>query len=346
MQDDLLFMQRALTLAARGLGYTQRNPLVGCVLAKDGKILGEGWHKRYGGPHAEVEAVQQAEAAGHSLEGATAYVTLEPCSHFGKTPPCADLLIEKKIARVVVATEDPFPQVAGRGLKKMRATGIQVEVGPLGEEARQQNRRFLVNVHQQRPYVLLKWAQTQDGFVAREDYSSKWISCAFSRTLAHKWRTEEQAILVGRRTAEIDNPKLTARHWHGPNPTRVFIDRQNRLPANLHLKDGSVPTLCLNTQKQGESENLKYIQLPENKNFAAEILQQLYAEGIASVMVEGGAMLLRAFLEADLWDEARVFVASVKFGKGVAAPAWPAAHFAEKRQSGADELLVWRRGEK
>lgn len=344
MQEDILFMQRALTLATRGLGYTQRNPLVGCVLVKNEKVIGEGWHKRYGGPHAEVEAVRQAEAAGHSLEGATAYVTLEPCSHYGKTPPCADMLVRKKVTRVVVATQDPFPQVAGRGLKKMRDAGIQVEVGLLEEEAKQQNRRFLVNVHQQRPYVLLKWAQTQDGFVAREDYSSKWISGAFSRTLAHKWRTEESAILVGRRTAEIDNPKLTARHWHGPNPTRVFIDRENRLPASLHLKDGSVPTLCLNTQKQGEEGNLKYIQLDESESFAAAILTQLHAEGITSVMVEGGAQLLRAFLETDLWDEARVFVAPVKFGKGIAAPAWPSTHFIEKTQSGSDELFVWRRG--
>ena len=235
MPDHDSLMQRCLALAARGAGYVSPNPLVGAVLVgPDGDVLGEGWHRRYGGPHAEAEAVRDAEARGHAgrLAEATLYVSLEPCSHHGKTPPCADLIVDRAIPRVVVAHEDPFPEVAGRGLRRLRA---EVTVGVGEREARRLNEAFLRHVATGRPLVSLKWAQTLDGQVATRSGDSRWVSSEASRALVHRWRAEMDAVLVGAGTARADDPRLTVRHVEGPQPLRVVLDRAGALPPSLQL---------------------------------------------------------------------------------------------------------------
>ncbi len=310
-------MYRALELARLGLGNVSPNPMVGCVIVKDDKIIGEGYHQQYGGPHAEVNAVKEVKDQ-TLLTESTVYVTLEPCAHFGKTPPCADLLVKHQVKRVVICNDDPNPLVAGQGIQRLRDAGIEVEVGLLKEEGRALNRRFFTAFEKKRPYVILKWAQTVDGFVARENYDSKWISNAYSRQLVHKWRAEEDAILVGTNTARYDNPSLTTRNWKGKDPVRLFIDRTLDLNKGLHLLDGSVPTYCF-TEGQGENRpNLTFIQQEEMTPEA--ILAAISELKIQSLIVEGGSKLLNSFLESGLWDEARVFIAPHSFAKGIAAP--------------------------
>ncbi|MGA0557557.1 bifunctional diaminohydroxyphosphoribosylaminopyrimidine deaminase/5-amino-6-(5-phosphoribosylamino)uracil reductase RibD [Larkinella sp. VNQ87] len=235
-------MSRALQLACLGRGHVSPNPLVGCVIVYQNRIIGEGWHRQYGGPHAEVNAIRSV-ADEALLPESTVYVTLEPCSHFGKTPPCADLLIEKRVKKVVVCNDDPNPLVAGRGLAKLRAAGIEVETGLLTEEGRELNRRFFTFIEQQRPYLILKWAETADGFLAPTDFQPIPISSALSRQRVHQWRTEEDAFLIGTNTARYDNPQLNVRSWVGRNPVRIVIDKALQLPPSLHLFDGSQPTL-------------------------------------------------------------------------------------------------------
>ncbi|VXD19173.1 Diaminohydroxyphosphoribosylaminopyrimidine deaminase / 5-amino-6-(5-phosphoribosylamino)uracil reductase [Marinoscillum sp. 108] len=310
-------MQRALELARLGLGNVSPNPMVGCVIVKDDKIIGEGYHEQYGGPHAEVNAVQAVKDQS-LLAQSTAYVTLEPCSHFGKTPPCADLLVRHQVKRVVICNEDPNPLVAGQGIERLRNAGIEVEIGLLREEGRVLNRRFFTAFEKKRPYVILKWAQTADGFVARENYDSKWISNTYSRQLVHKWRAEEDAILVGTNTARYDNPSLTTRDWKGKNPVRFFIDRTLLLNKGMHLMDGTVPTYCFT---EGEGENRQNLTFIQQEQIAPEaILASISELKIQSLIMEGGSGLLNSFIERGLWDEARVFIAPHTFGKGIAAP--------------------------
>jgi len=315
--NSSLFMQRALDLAELGKGAVRPNPLVGCVLVHEGKIIGEGYHKQYGGPHAEVHAITSVTEL-NLLSAATAYVSLEPCSHYGKTPPCANLLIQKGIKSVVVATLDPNPLVAGKGVKLLQEAGISVQVGLLEQEARWQNRRFFCQQEKKRPYVILKWAQTQDGFIARENFDSKWISCAQSRQLVHQWRAEEQAILVGKNTALHDNPRLNVRDWTGSDPIRVVLDSKSELPVDLHLFDQEIPTLCYNLLKSEKLPNLEWVQLPQLSPEA--LLADLHTRQIQSVLIEGGRQTLAQFLAAGLWDEARVFTAPIEFERGIAAP--------------------------
>lgn len=316
---DERFMHRALQLAAAGKGNVSPNPLVGCVIVHNGSVIGEGYHQQYGGPHAEVHAVQQV-ADETLLPLSTVYVTLEPCSHFGKTPPCADLLISKKVGRVVIANLDTNPLVAGNGIKKLREAGIEVVTGVLDKEGRALNKRFFTFIEKQRPYIILKWAQTADGFVARENYDSKWISSAHSRQLVHKWRAEEDAILVGARTAMHDNPQLNVREWTGRSPVRIVIDRYLKLSEKLNLFDGTQRTICYNVLKHDEHPNLHLMRIDE-EDFLLNLLHDLYKQKIQSVIIEGGAATLNHFIEQGLWDEARVFTSTTHlFGKGVAAP--------------------------
>jgi diaminohydroxyphosphoribosylaminopyrimidine deaminase / 5-amino-6-(5-phosphoribosylamino)uracil reductase len=313
-----IFMRRALALAARGKGMVSPNPLVGCIIVHDGRLIGEGWHMQYGGPHAEVNAVA-AVSDQSLLPKSTVYVTLEPCAHFGKTPPCADMLIRQNVRKVVVANLDTNPLVSGEGIRKLRAAGIEVITGVLDSEARELNKRFFTAIENSRPYIILKWAQTADGFIARENYDSKWISNAFSRQLVHKWRTEEDAILVGMRTAQHDNPQLNVRDWTGRNPTRVVIDRFLKLNSKLHLFDGTQKTICYNVLLHEEHPNLLRIRIPE-ENFLTELIGDLHKRKIHSLIVEGGAQTLNAFISLGLWDEARVFISTQLFGKGILAP--------------------------
>lgn len=311
-------MLRAMELAKLGAGHVSPNPLVGCVIVLDGKIIGEGWHKQFGQAHAEVNAIESVTDKS-LLSQATLYVNLEPCSHFGKTPPCADLLIQQKINKVVVANRDPNPQVNGSGLKKLQEAGIETAIDVLEKEGRELNRRFFTYIEKKRPYIILKWAQTVDGFIAKKNFDSKWISHEASRQLVHQWRSEEDGVLVGTRTAQHDNPELNVRDWSGRNPKRIVFDRFLRLSEKLKLFDRSQHTLCYNLLKHEEHPNLGLIRVSEN-NFLSDVLRDLVKQKIQSVIVEGGAQTLSLFLNSGMWDEARVFSSSKTFGSGIQAP--------------------------
>jgi diaminohydroxyphosphoribosylaminopyrimidine deaminase/5-amino-6-(5-phosphoribosylamino)uracil reductase len=315
---DLFFMRRAMELAERGRGSVSPNPLVGCVIAYEGMIVGEGWHQRYGESHAEVNAVQSI-ANRQILKNCTVYVTLEPCAHFGKTPPCADMLVREKVKRVVVSNEDPNPLVAGKGIEKLRTAGIDVSVGIMQREGLHLNRRFFTMIQKHRPYIILKWAQTADGFMARENYDSKWISNVYSRQVTHKWRTEEDAILVGTHTALRDNPQLTVRNWTGRNPTRVVIDKNMMLPSTLQLFDGSAPTIRYNRMISEVRVHETCVKIDQH-DLIGGILSDLQERKIQSLIVEGGPKTLEGFVAQNLWDEVRMFVAPARFGKGLPAP--------------------------
>jgi diaminohydroxyphosphoribosylaminopyrimidine deaminase / 5-amino-6-(5-phosphoribosylamino)uracil reductase len=338
--SDILYMRRALELAALGSGSVSPNPMVGCVLVHHNKIIGEGWHKKYGGWHAEVNAVNSVEDTS-LLSESTAYVTLEPCSHFGKTPPCADLLIKYELKKVIICNIDSNPLVGGKGIAKLQQAGITVQTGVLEAEGRELNKRFFTFMEKKRPYIILKWAETADGFVAREDYSSKWISNSISRTIVHQWRAAEDAIMVGTQTALYDNPQLNVRDWPGTNPVRIVIDRSLRLPPSLHLFDGKVLTLCYNTIKAEKQDNLEFVKLTGSPLFLEEIIRDLYARKIQSVIIEGGSQLLNSFMDAGMWDEARIFKSKQVFTKGVAAPRI-AGKLESIRAIEGDKLLLYK----
>lgn len=315
---DELFMRRALQLAASGLGRVSPNPMVGCVIVYDNRIIGEGWHQKYGEPHAEVNAVN-AVADKDLLKESTVYVNLEPCSHFGKTPPCADMLIAANVKKVVIGNLDTNPLVAGGGMKKLMAAGVDVQHGILQNEGRELNKRFFTFMEKQRPYIILKWAQTSDGFIAREDFDSKWISNELSRQLVHKWRTEEDAVLVGKSTARYDNPVLNVRNWSGRDPVRIVIDPNLELSPALNLFDHSQRTFCYNLLREEEHPILSYVRL-EKTSFLEQLLAHLYRQKIQSVIIEGGTKTIQSFVDKGFWDEARIFIAQKTFEGGIAAP--------------------------
>ncbi len=316
--QDVHFMSRALELAELGRGKVSPNPMVGCVIVHDNIIIGEGYHQQYGEAHAEVNAINAVEDQS-LLEASTVYVTLEPCAHHGKTPPCADLLVSKKVKRVVVGALDSNPLVGGKGLERMQQAGIDVNHGVLADTSRALNTRFFTFIEKRRPYIILKWAQTSDGFVARENFDSKWISGEASRSLVHQWRAEEDAIMVGTRTAKHDNPRLNVRAWSGKDPLRLVIDKSLTLNKALNLFDGSQPTVIYNDLVAKKEMNLEYVKV-EGQDYLPEILSDLYTRKIQSVIIEGGGSLLNSCLKAGLWDEARIFTAPVNFDAGVSAP--------------------------
>jgi diaminohydroxyphosphoribosylaminopyrimidine deaminase / 5-amino-6-(5-phosphoribosylamino)uracil reductase len=352
--NDTLYMQRALDLAQRGMGSVSPNPLVGAVWVKDGRIIGEGFHQRYGEAHAEVRAVADARrrllVAGYGqdevqrlLRGGTMYVTLEPCSHYGKTPPCANLLIEQGVSRIVVATTDPNPLVAGRGLAMLREAGREVLVGVLQEQAQWQNRRFLTFMQKQRPYIVLKWAESADGFIALDNQAATQISNSFSKYLVHQWRSEEDAILVGKRTALYDNPSLTVRAAVGRSPMRLVVAPDADLPSDLHLLDGQVPTLIYNFQRQEQLPNLEWVRLDKTPpdHLWLSIFADLYRRKVQSVLVEGGRHTLQTLIDANLYDEIRLLKAyDRRLGRGVAAPTF-SAELQNKEAFGKNELLFF-----
>ncbi len=343
---DNRFMRRALDLAPLGLGAVSPNPSVGCVVVHNEKIIGEGWHQKYGEAHAEVNAVNDVLAhygeteASRLLAEATAYVTLEPCAHWGKTPPCADLLVRHRLRRVVVCNDDPNPLVAGQGLQKLRAAGIDVTTGVLADEGRWLNRRFFTAFEKARPYVTLKWAESADGFIAKPNFEAVPISNALSRRIVHKMRGEEDAILVGTRTALHDNPRLNVRDWPGRNPIRVVIDRNLSLPPTLYLFDGSQPTLCYNLLENRETEGATFIQLDAEADFLPQLLADLHRRRIQSLLVEGGAATLEGFLSAGLWDEIRLFRSPNSLGAGILAPR-PAGRLFSRENLLGDEYAVF-----
>jgi diaminohydroxyphosphoribosylaminopyrimidine deaminase/5-amino-6-(5-phosphoribosylamino)uracil reductase len=319
------YMFRCLELARLGMGEVAPNPMVGAVIVHEEKIIGEGFHRQFGGPHAEVIAIGSVTRK-ELLNESTMYVSLEPCAHFGKTPPCSDLIISSRIPRVVVGSVDPFAKVAGKGIERMRNAGIEVEVGVLEKECLELNRRFFTFHQQKRPYVILKWAQTLDGYLdVDRSYPQlfgkpTWISNELSRRIVHRQRTEEAAILIGTNTAIKDNPSLTVREWSGKQPVRLVLDRQNRLPDHLHVKDGRVPTVVFTEQAVSSRTNLEYVKVDFHGDLIAQILRFLYERELQSVVVEGGQRLLQSFIDQEAWDEAYVYIGHFWFGKGVRAP--------------------------
>ncbi len=307
-------MQRCIELARLGAGSVAPNPMVGAVLVYNGLIIGEGYHRQYGQAHAEVNCIQSVAPEHRELiSSSVLYVSLEPCAHHGKTPPCADLIIEKRIPDVVIGCRDPFKEVDGKGIEKLQAAGVRVITGVLEAACRALNKRFLTFHEQHRPYTILKWAQTADGRIAGEDDNRLLISNEYSNRLLHKWRSEEAAILVGTNTALLDNPLLTTRLWPGNNPQRVVVDMALRLPASLRVFDGSVRTIVLNNLRHEEKNNLLYYKVTRAVRLVDQINHALYHLNIQSVLVEGGARLLQSFFDAGSWDEARIITNETRF---------------------------------
>ena len=318
------YIKRCLELAKNGIGTVRPNPSVGAVVVFNDKIIGEGYTSPYGGNHAEVNAINSVKDK-TLLKKATIYVTLEPCAHFGKTPPCADLIIKHQIANVVIGCIDTNSLVAGKGIKRLKKAGINVIVGVLEEQCKKQHKRFFTVQNKKRPYIILKWAETADGFVAplkRDAQKPVWISNPYSQQLVHKWRSEEQAILIGTNTVIADNPSLTVRNWAGNNPVRIILDSKNRIPLNLTVFDGKVKTIVITDKKQEVKEisEVKYEYIDFSSRVAKQICEVLQKHKIQSVLIEGGTETLQTFINANLWDEVRVFVGETTFVNGVVAP--------------------------
>lgn len=349
MTVDEMYMQRCLHLARCGAGSTSPNPMVGAVIVCDGRIIGEGYHIRAGEPHAEVNAVKSvSEQDKPLLKRSTIYVTLEPCSHYGKTPPCCDLIIACGIPRVVVGTTDPNSCVNGAGISRMRDAGIDVTIGVLDTECLRLNRAFFMSQTDCRPYVTLKWAQSSDGFIdlLRDSGSAVKISTPVSQVAVHKLRARHDAIIVGRHTALLDDPSLDIRHWTGRTPLRLVIDKNGTLPSSLKIFDGKFPTkvytACEMEDKFGK--NIEQVVLDFNQPLIPQILSHLASLKIGSLLVEGGATLLQSFIDASLWDEARVEVnRSLQLGAGVVAPSLPDNLLCGKSVLAGNEILSFSR---
>ena len=325
------YIKRCIELAKNGLGTTYPNPLVGSVIVYNNEIIGEGWHQKAGEPHAEVNAIHSVKDKS-LLSKATIYVSLEPCSHFGKTPPCCDLIIANKIPNVVIGTIDPFAKVADNGIKKLLEAGKKVTIGILEDECNELNKRFFTFHTKKRPYIILKWAESQDGFIApleREKKEPVWITNEFSRQLVHKWRSEEQAILVGTNTVLEDNPSLTVRDWTGNNPIRIVLDQKKRIPKESPIFDTQANTLLISK----DTINFK-------NAIASEIADFLFKNEIQSVIIEGGRQTLQTFIDANIWDEARVFKGAKALKNGIKAPLITSVN-AKKEQLLDDQLLTF-----
>ncbi len=334
METHEFYMHRCIELAKEGLGKAAPNPLVGCVIVHNNKVIGEGYHREYGKAHAEVNAVNSVKEKA-MLRQSTLYVNLEPCCHHGKTPPCTDLIIRCGIPHVVIGAVDPYDAVAGKGISKLRNKGVQVDVGVLKPASMHLNRRFFTFHQKKRPYIILKWAQTADAFIDIERLPGTparptWITSEKLRMLVHKWRTEEQAIMVGTITALKDNPKLNVRDWTGHNPTRIVLDENLTLSSSLHLFDNSQKTIVFNQNTNNQQDKTIWIKTDfAHPDFLDIILNELYRMQIQSVIIEGGQKLLTAFIGKDLWDEARIFQGSKFFEKGLRAPTLPLNKFSQ-----------------
>lgn len=332
------FMQRCLQLAGLGAGKTAPNPVVGAVLVHEGHIIGEGYHQTFGQAHAEVNCIGSVPGTLSSLiPKSTLYVTLEPCSHFGKTPPCADLIVTKKIPRVVIGCVDTFSAVAGRGIRKLQEAGVEVITGVLEAECRYINRRFFTFHEKSRPYVVLKWAQSADGYMAPEGGQPLRISNSFTDRLVHQWRSREMAIMVGTQTALHDNPKLTTRLWPGKSPVRLVIDRELKVPRDHHLWNDEAPSLFITAVKGHE----RTLVLNFEENILPALLSELHTAGIQSVLVEGGARLLESFIESGLWNELRVITGRALLGNGLRAPALKNVTLHEELAVQGDRIVTY-----
>ncbi|ARV16761.1 bifunctional diaminohydroxyphosphoribosylaminopyrimidine deaminase/5-amino-6-(5-phosphoribosylamino)uracil reductase RibD [Polaribacter sp. SA4-12] len=340
-----IYIKRCLQIAKNGIGSARPNPSVGAVVVYNNKIIGEGFTSIYGGNHAEVNAINSVKDTS-LLKEATIYVTLEPCSHFGKTPPCADLIVKHQLKTVVIGCVDSNSLVAGKGIERLENSGINVIVGVLEEECREHHKRFFTVQDKKRPYIILKWAETKDGFIApltKDEQKPVWISNQYSQQLVHKWRSEEHAILVGTNTVIADNPKLNVRSWSGQNPVRIVLDKSLRTNKDLAVFDGSVRTIFI-TEKVDESQeskgNLIFETIDFSKNIGIQICEVLQKHQIQSVIIEGGLQTLQTFINENLWDEARVFVGETEFKEGVKAPNFNKG-FKEKINITTDVLKIY-----
>lgn len=335
-QEDIIYMQRALELAALGTLSVRPNPLVGAVIVKNNRIIGEGFHYRAGEPHAEVNAVNVAPA--ELLKGSTIYVNLEPCSHFGRTPPCAELLVKSGFGRVVIGTVDTSSKVSGKGIEILRKGACLVETGVLEKECREINRRFFKFHESGRPYIILKWARTKDGFIDRERKEAdtgrpNWITGEWEQTMVHRWRAEEHSILVGANTLINDNPELTARKIDGPDPLRLVLTDRDVLAPGLRMIEDGGKTLVFSIKPVSMKNNnsVENVVLKNRQTAPEEILDELVSRDIQSLIVEGGADILQQFIDKSLWDEARIFTGNIEFGSGIIAPEPEGTIFREKR---------------
>jgi diaminohydroxyphosphoribosylaminopyrimidine deaminase/5-amino-6-(5-phosphoribosylamino)uracil reductase len=340
-------MMRCIELAKKGLGTTYPNPLVGCVIVHNNRIIGEGWHRMSGEPHAEVNAINSVQDQS-LLENARLYVNLEPCCHFGKTPPCSHLIIEKEIKSVIVGSLDPNPLVSGKGISYLENSGCEVSYGVLEDACNRLNERFFTFHQKKRPYIILKWAQSKDGFIAphrnkRNEKEPFWISNEHSRQLVHKWRAEEQAILAGTQTVIDDDPSLTTREWKGPSPIRIVIDKTLKIPDDSNVLDGSVKTIVLTESKKEDRNQVFYRTIDLNENSTQNICEALFDLGIQSLIVEGGAVTLNQFIDISIWDEARVFISEKMLNDGVSAPILKVKARKETVVK-SDKLVVYRNG--
>ncbi|NPA67209.1 MAG: bifunctional diaminohydroxyphosphoribosylaminopyrimidine deaminase/5-amino-6-(5-phosphoribosylamino)uracil reductase RibD [Chlorobi bacterium] len=345
INNDEKYMRRCLQLAENGLGNTYPNPLVGSVIVHNEKIIGEGYHLKAGEAHAEVNAVNSVKNK-ELLKYSTLYVNLEPCAHKGRTPACSKMIIDLKIPKVVIGCRDSFEKVDGKGIEMMRNAGIEVVVGVLEKESRELNKRFFTFHEKKRPYVILKWAQTLDGFIdfdrkPETPVSPNWITDEYARVNVHKMRSDEQSILVGTNTAEKDNPGLNVRDWAGKNPLRIVIDRNLRLPENLNLFDGKIQTLVFTEKEKANEKNIEYVKTSFGENLPEKILETLYDKDIQSIIVEGGAKTLNSFIEKNLWDEAHIYIGDKFFRKGIKAPVLDFIPEREEKISEA-KLFVFR----
>lgn len=327
MTKDEKYIRRCIQLARNGMCNAAPNPMVGAVIVHNDRIIGEGYHARCGEGHAEVNAIRSVKDES-LLQESTIYVSLEPCSHYGKTPPCADLIIRKGIPRVVVGCVDPFSLVSGRGIQKLKDAGIDVKVGVLEAECRQLIKRFVIFNTQQRPYITLKWAESADGFIDinREEGQPVVLSTPITSMYVHKQRAEHHAILVGRRTALLDNPSLTTRNWYGKNPVRLVIDKELTLPTSLKLFDGSAPTWIFTAQDKASTSQVIYFKLDFSRSILPQILQKLYENKLQALLVEGGSRLLQSFIDEGLWDEIYTEHSTKVLENGVKEPVIPAGY--------------------
>lgn len=333
-------MKRCLELALKGAGFVAPNPMVGAVLVHEDRIIGEGFHQRYGDPHAEVNCIRSVlPEHRHLIPLSTLYVSLEPCSHFGKTPPCTGLILAHQIPSVVIGCTDPFPEVNGRGVRLLREAGVEVMTDILEAECRGLNKRFIYSVTKHQPYVILKWAQTADGKMASQGAGRLHISNDFTNRLVHRWRAEESAIMVGTNTAMLDDPQLNTRLWPGPSPVRVVIDLDLRLPSTLHVFDQSVPTIVFNAFRDEAIDNLQYYQVSRDVSLVHQVLHGLQQLKIQSVLVEGGRKLLQSFIDEGAWNEARVIINEEHTaGTGLPGPVLSHAKALSSERYGSDSI--------
>lgn len=336
-------MRRCLEIALLGSGNTAPNPMVGAVLVYENTIIGEGYHQLYGTAHAEVNCIKSVSAQQqHLISQSTMYVSLEPCTHFGKTPPCADLIIAHKIPKVIVGCRDPFEAVDGKGIEKLLSAGIQVEMSILEKECQAINKRFFTFHQKKRPYIILKWAQSANGIIGHGNGERLLISSPATNRLVHKWRSEEAAILVGTRTAMQDQPSLTNRLWHGKNPIRMVLDKNLSLPTSHPLLDQAAPTIVFNAAKNENSKNITFVECDFSQNVVPQILSYAYQNNIQSILVEGGATLLQSFMNSGLWEEARVITNENLIAEcGVAAPIWTQPIHIQSKMNVSDDSILF-----